>query len=161
MRLQCEKDGNGFNVRAAGVVIRDRRLLLHWKDHESMWTLPGGRVEFGETAEVTVAREMEEELGAKAQELRLLWVVEHFFDLSDARRWHQIGYYFHATLPAGCEAMRREEWTAMDGDVPARYRWGAFDELPRLVVSPSFLAGAVADLPSAPRHLVHTDRLFA
>jgi ADP-ribose pyrophosphatase YjhB (NUDIX family) len=161
MHLQVQLDGRGFNVRAAGVVVRDGRLLLHWKDHEAMWTLPGGRVEFGESAEEAGRREMEEELGAAPVSMRLLWVVEHFFDLPDGREWHQVGFYYAVALPEGCETLRRDEWTAHDGPVPALYRWIAFEELPRLVVSPSFLATAVAQQSDVPRRLVHRERLFA
>ena len=44
MHLQVHGDRSGFNVRAAAIVVRDARLLLHWKDQEGMWTVPGGRV---------------------------------------------------------------------------------------------------------------------
>ena len=159
MDLQLARDGSGFNVRAAGVAVRDGRLLLHWKDFEGMWTVPGGRVSLGETAEAAVARELREELGVEVAVRRLLWVVEHFFDLPDGRRWHQLGWYYEVGVPPDCDAARRAEWRAMDGTVDALYRWVPLAELASIRVSPSFLATDAAALPSSPAHRVYTDRL--
>jgi 8-oxo-dGTP diphosphatase len=55
-------------VECAGAVVRDEagRLLLIRRGHEpaaGMWSLPGGRVETGETAAEAAAREVLEETG--------------------------------------------------------------------------------------------------
>ena len=81
-----------------GVAIHDGSVLLHRADHESFWTLPGGRVEHGETAEQTVKREMQEELETDVDVVRLLWLVENFFEY-DGRRYHEIALYFLIRFP--------------------------------------------------------------
>jgi mutator protein MutT len=55
-------------VRCAGAVVRDEsgRLLLVRRGHEpsaGLWSLPGGRIESGETAREAAAREVREETG--------------------------------------------------------------------------------------------------
>src|SRR3984885_2452104 len=57
-------------VRCVGAVIKDRgnRLLLIKRGHEpgaGLWSLPGGRIEPGETDQEAVAREILEETGLR------------------------------------------------------------------------------------------------
>jgi 8-oxo-dGTP diphosphatase len=56
------------HIRCVGAVIRDRdgRLLLIRRGHppgEGLWSLPGGRVEAGESDHAAVIREIAEETG--------------------------------------------------------------------------------------------------
>jgi 8-oxo-dGTP diphosphatase len=68
-------------VPCAGAVIHDRggRLLLIKRGHEpgaGLWSLPGGRIEPGETDQQAVAREVLEETGLTVECRDLLAVVE-------------------------------------------------------------------------------------
>jgi 8-oxo-dGTP diphosphatase len=67
-------------VPCAGAVIRDAagRLLLIRRRNEpgaGLWSLPGGRIEPGETAGQAVVREVREETGLEVSAGRLLGVV--------------------------------------------------------------------------------------
>lgn len=87
-----------FNLRAAAIAIRDGHVLIHRATFQDFWSLPGGRVEWGESCEQAVTREMEEELGVPGEVAHLLFVRESFF--SDQRkRFHELGYYFRVSLP--------------------------------------------------------------
>ncbi|MDX2098053.1 MAG: NUDIX domain-containing protein, partial [Leptolyngbyaceae cyanobacterium bins.59] len=68
-----------FNYRTAAVLLDRDRVLVHQIEGYSFWALPGGRVEFGESSEKTIVREMVEELGVAVQVERLLWLAECFF----------------------------------------------------------------------------------
>ncbi|HEY2549335.1 MAG TPA: NUDIX domain-containing protein [Streptosporangiaceae bacterium] len=68
-------------IPCAGAVIRDAagRLLLIRRRNEpgaGLWSLPGGRIEPGETAEQAVVREVREETGLEVSPGRLLGVVQ-------------------------------------------------------------------------------------
>jgi 8-oxo-dGTP diphosphatase len=68
-------------VPCVGAVIKDkdRRLLLIRRGHEpgaGLWSLPGGRIEPGETDQQAVAREILEETGLRVECGRLLAAVE-------------------------------------------------------------------------------------
>jgi 8-oxo-dGTP diphosphatase len=68
-------------VRCVGAVIKDKagRLLLIKRGHEpgaGLWSLPGGRIEPGETDQQAVLREIREECGLAVSCGALLGAVE-------------------------------------------------------------------------------------
>jgi ADP-ribose pyrophosphatase YjhB (NUDIX family) len=72
---------HGAVVPAVGGVLRDEagRLLLVLRGNEpdrGTWSLPGGRVEAGESPEDAVVREMAEETGLDVRVLELIAQVE-------------------------------------------------------------------------------------
>jgi 8-oxo-dGTP diphosphatase len=59
-------------------IIRDNRLLVQEEEGETLYLMPGGRPEAGETPEQTLLREIKEELGVELDKnsLRLLGSFE-------------------------------------------------------------------------------------
>ena len=68
-----------MHVRVTGVVIEDDRILLLNQDTDTgrSWSLPGGKVEEGETIRDALVREMREETGLDVEPGRLLYVCDH------------------------------------------------------------------------------------
>ena len=67
--------GTVFHVRVAGVVRDDAGRVL--AERGELVELVGGRLNVGELAAASLARELAEELDVAAEVGRLLWVVEH------------------------------------------------------------------------------------
>lgn len=67
-----------FNIRVTGVLIENNEILLvKQKLSESRnWSLPGGRLEIGETLEQGIKREIEEETGFVVDVVRLLYLCD-------------------------------------------------------------------------------------
>lgn len=62
-----------------GVIIEDGRILLLKQDADAgrSWSLPGGKLEDGETMAGALVREMKEETGLDVEPGRLLYVCDH------------------------------------------------------------------------------------
>lgn len=72
------KQSSIYKVRATGVLIENDSLLLVKQKlaNNKNWSLPGGRVEPGETLEQALIREMKEETGLDVEPIRMLYVCD-------------------------------------------------------------------------------------
>lgn len=146
-----------FNYRVAGICVHRGHVLLHRAESDGFWTVPGGRVEFGEPSRDALAREMREEIDMQVAVGRLLWVVENFFGYA-GQSHHELGFYYEMVLPPGTERLdTSREFRGSDGGITLIYRWFPVDHLSETYLLPSFLRAALRCLPSATEHVVHTD----
>jgi 8-oxo-dGTP diphosphatase len=113
---------------AVGAIVFDERgrVLLIQRGRPpgvGLWTVPGGRVELGETLAAAVEREVLEETGVAVTCGPLVEVVERVTREGDAT-WHYVilDYLAHAA-PGGAHA------TPVHGDDAADVRWFGIDEL--------------------------------
>ena len=113
-----------FNLRAAVVVMREEHVLVGHTTSEAIWYLPGGRVEWGESTRDTAERELFEELGVAGEIGDLVTVMENFFSY-EGKRFHELAYYYRATLPESFPFQRDGEvcHRGQDGDAELEFRW--------------------------------------
>jgi 8-oxo-dGTP diphosphatase len=118
---------SGTVIPCVGAVIRDDegRLLLIKRGHEpgaGLWSLPGGRIEPGETDAEALVREMREETGLEVEPGPLLGAVQRPAgdgDVIDIRD-------YAATVTGG---------TLIPGDDAAGARWVSAADLDSLAVT--------------------------
>ena len=158
--IRFDEGGRRFNYRIVGVAIHDGLVLLHCAGDEPFWTLPGGRAEIGETAEQTIRREIQEELSTDVEVLRLLWLVENFFDY-DGLSYHELALYFLIRFPPDSKPMTQNAFESTDGETRLRFKWYPLHEetLLSLPLLPSFLASDLMNLPASMTHIVHWDTM--
>lgn len=67
-----------FTIRVTGVLIEDEKILLVKQkvNDERNWSLPGGKLERGETLEQGIIREMKEETGLDVTVEKLLYICD-------------------------------------------------------------------------------------
>ncbi|MDD5317400.1 MAG: NUDIX hydrolase [Candidatus ainarchaeum sp.] len=105
------------------VLIRGKDVLLVKRDREpwkGKWALPGGFMEFGETAEEAVIREAREETGMETRPVRLLGVYSS--PSRDVRQTVAIAFL--------CAAVKNAE--PKGGDDASDARWWHLSALPEL-----------------------------
>jgi len=149
---------NCFNYRIAGVAVNGDHVLLHRAEDEQFWMFPGGRAEFGETADETLRREMREELGVEVEVVRLLWFVENFFTYA-GKRYHEIALYFLMRLPNDCELLSHPgPFRGEEAGTPLIFQWFSRkpETLSSLPLLPSFLQTALQDLPESIERVIQS-----
>ena len=134
-----------FSFRVAGVAYGPSGVLLQRVAGSDHWLLPGGRVEMLEPSREALAREIQEELGARPRVGRLLWIIESFFAL-DGKRYHEFGLYFLIALPASIPTTG--EFEAFDPHYRLIMQWLPLKDLPPVV--PIFLRTALLNPPDVP-----------
>ena len=155
--ITFERDDVRFTYRVAGVALHNGRVLLQQDPKEGLWILPGGRAELLEPAAEGLRREMMEELATEVAVVRLLWVVENFFD-DNGGAHHEVGLYFLMTFPDSSPLYRET------GPIEAREEgvklvcwWQPLEELDGVDLKPSFLVDALRAIPESTQHVVHRD----
>lgn len=71
------------------IIIQDGKILLTYELNSGWWLLPGGGVEEGETPDLCVIREVEEETGVIVRPLRNFLVMHEYYE-----EYCYTGYYF-------------------------------------------------------------------
>ena len=99
----------------AAIIVRDCRIFAtqrgygEWKD---WWEFPGGKIEYGETPEDALKREIREELATEIEVDELLTTVEY-----DYPKFHLTMHCYLCTIISGDLSLLEHEdarWLAID-----------------------------------------------
>ena len=111
-----------LNVRAAGVMIHNGKVLVHKNMNSNHYALIGGRVEIGENSADTVRREIKEELGKNVQITGYVSTIENFFEMKGSK-YHEI--MFVHKIEFTDEDDKKIEYTMknLEGKDYLQYEW--------------------------------------
>jgi 8-oxo-dGTP diphosphatase len=132
--MNTKKMGNGFGV----LLLRDNMVLLGQRHAdpgkadsamhgEGTWTMPGGKLDFGESFEQGAQREVLEETGIQI-ELEDLKVISLSNDIVPDAHFVTVGLL--------CEKFSGEA-KVMEPDEITKWEWFDLDNLPSPIFSPS------------------------
>jgi 8-oxo-dGTP diphosphatase len=99
-------------VGVGGMVLQNGKVLLLLRKRPpevGTWSLPGGRVEFGERLEDAVVRELREELGIMVEVEALVCVINHLVPDDNA---HWVSPAYRVRLVSGVPQNLEPEKTA-------------------------------------------------
>ena len=127
-------------IRVAGILRQGETVLFveHTKGNHSYWLLPGGGVEYGETLENALHREMLEECNLDVEVGPLVLVCD---SIAPNRAKHVVSLCFEVTVKAG---------DLQVGDDPrlTNARFVPIDEVQALALHPAIQAELVEALQS-------------
>jgi 8-oxo-dGTP pyrophosphatase MutT (NUDIX family) len=156
--ITFDKGNSRFKFRTAGVILCGNKVLIHKAKSDDFWALPGGRVEIGESSEIAIIREMEEEIGLLFRIVRPLWVLENFFDHQE-KECHELSIIFllHC-LDEETLLKRGNEFTGLeDSDIILIFKWFQIETLENEPLYPSFLRKELGNLPESIQYRIHKD----
>ena len=92
-------DDGILNIRVGAIIMQDGKILMVGNNRADYLYSVGGRIQFGETAEEAVVREVFEETGVKMEIDRLGFVHENYFygdaPSKQGRLVYEISLYFY------------------------------------------------------------------
>lgn len=100
----CVPCGDGLlNLRVGAIIVKDGKLLMAGNDRSDYLYSVGGRIQFGETAEEAVMREVREETGVNLPVKRLAFVHENYFygdaPTNRGKLIYELSFYFIMGVP--------------------------------------------------------------
>ena len=128
MDLTIDVEDYKLNVRAAGVIIHNNKVLVHKNLNSNHYALIGGRVEIGEDSATTVKREAQEELGKEVEITGYVATIENFFEMK-GRKYHEILFIHKAEFINDEDKKIEYILKNMEGKEHLQYEWLELDKL--------------------------------
>lgn len=146
------------NVRVGAIIIKDNKVLMARNDRDPYYYSVGGRIQFGESSEQAIKREVKEELGLDLEIDRLGFVHENFFmgDFGeyDGKLFYEICFYYYMKVPEEfnfvCESVT-------ESGLNERMEWVSFDT--KEDIYPSFFRTELKNPVKDVRHIIVDERV--
>ena len=127
MTVPC--DEGLINLRVGAIILKDGKFLMVGSDREDYLYSVGGRIQFGETSEEAVVREVLEETGVHMEIDRLGFVSEVYF-YGDApsnlgKTIYEVSFYYYMKVPEDFSPVSDD---FMEGDNTEHLRWVSTDD---------------------------------
>ena len=139
-----------LDVRAAGVIIHNNKVLVHKNVNSDHYALVGGRIEIGENSVNTIKREIKEELGKDIEITGYISTIENFFEMKGSK-YHEI--MFIHKIEFSNKEDKKIEYTMknVEGKDYLQYEWIDLDRIDEYPLLPK----AVKDVLKENRFPTH------
>lgn len=149
---------NGYiNLRVGAIIMKGDKFLMVGNQKNDYLYSVGGRIQFGESAEEAVVREVFEETGVKLEVDRLGFIHENFFygdyGKKEDKLIYEISYFFFMKTPDDFEPVC-DSFT--DDESKERLIW--VDEKSDIVYYPTFFREELKCPSNIVKHIVTDNR---
>lgn len=122
MDLTLDVEDYKLNIRAAGVIIHNNKILTHRNINSDHYALIGGRVEIGEDSVETVKREIMEETGKEVEIIGYVATIENFFKMKE-QKYHEIMFIHKVEFINEEDKQIQETIKNIEGKDYLQYEW--------------------------------------
>ena len=150
MDITIDVGDSKLNVRAAGVIIHNGKILLHRNVNSDHYALIGGRVEIGENSADTVKREIKEELGKDIEITGYISTIENFFEM-EGSKYHEIMFVHKIEFTNEEDKKIEHIMKNVEGKDYLQYEWIDLDKIDEYPVLPK----AIKDILKENKFPVH------
>jgi len=138
MDLTIDVENYKLNVRAAGIIIHNNKILTHKSINKNHYALIGGRVAIGEDSETTIKREIMEEMGKEIEITGYVGTIENFFEMN-SKNYHEI-MFVHRIEFANKEDKHIEHTIKnIEGKEHLTYEWIDLDKIDEYPIKPEVI----------------------
>ena len=141
------------DLRVAGVLIRNGKLLVQREQNGDEYALPGGHVKIGEVMTDCLIREFMEEVGADIECGNLLWTEECFWEYG-GRKVHNITFYYRLTLCTEADIPDNGEFIPQKDNPNVLLGWVPIEKIEKMTIYPKFIKQKIYQLDAPAAHFV-------
>lgn len=155
MDITIDVEDYKLNVRAAGVIIHNNKILVHKNVNSDHYALVGGRIEIGENSVDTIKREIKEELGKDIEITGYISTIENFFEMKGSK-YHEIMFVYKVEFVD--EKDKEIEYTLenIEGKDYLKYEWLALDKIEQYPLWPKAIREVLKE-NKFPVHKINND----
>lgn len=145
MEIYFKRGNQSFNFRVAAIIKKDNQILV--SKFNDTYTLPGGRVRFGETTEKGLQRAIFSELGVIVSIQRLISINENFFTYGEDD-YHEVLFTYLCDIEEDID-------TDKVSNEKESYHFMKLQDLLKANLKPAFLINDLKQLPHSIHHNVN------
>lgn len=138
MDITIDVEDYKLNIRAAGIIIHNNKLLIHRNVNSDHYALPGGRVEIGENSEETIKREILEETGKEIEIKGYISTIENFFEMNN-QKYHEIMFVHKAEFTNEEDKLLQKTIKNIKGKDFLQYEWVDIDKIDEYPILPKVI----------------------
>lgn len=155
MDITIDVDDYKLNVRAAGIMTHNGKILTHRNVNSNHYALIGGRVKIGENSADTIKREIKEELGKNIEITGYISTIENFFEMKGSK-YHEIMFVYKIEFTN--EEDKKIEYTMknIEGEDYLQYEWIDLEEIEKYPVVPNVIKDILKE-NKFPIHKINSD----
>lgn len=135
MDITIDVEEYKLNVRAAGIIIHNNKILTHRNTKSDHYALIGGRVEIGEDSETTLKREIIEEMGKEIEITGYISTIENFFQMN-SQKYHEIMFVHKAGFKNEKDQKIEDTIKNIEGKDYLVYEWIPLEKIDEYPIKP-------------------------
>lgn len=155
MDLSIKMEDYKLNIRAAGIIFHNNRILVHRNVNEDHYALLGGRVELGENSEETIKREFKEELGKDVEIKGYISTIENFFEMNGLK-YHEIMFLYALEFVDNEDKLIDYTIKNIEGKDYLQYEWLDLNKIDEYVILPKVVKEILKE-EKYPVHRINID----